>query len=143
MMTKDTGLPDIADERQIERLMDEWRRLTAEGNVDGLLSLTTDDVVFLTPGNPPITKEDFAAGFRKISAKVRMESTQELMEIQASGDIAYAWSHLSVVLTPKEGGEKTESSGHVLTVFRRSPSGKWLLARDANLMAGAGNPDRV
>jgi ketosteroid isomerase-like protein len=48
-----------------------------------------------------------------------------------------------VVLTPREGGKTTEASGYVLTVFHRSPVGKWLLARDANLVAGAGNPNRV
>lgn len=38
---------------------------------------------------------------------------------------------------------RKESSGHVLTVFRKSADGIWQLARDANLVAGAGNPDRV
>jgi uncharacterized protein (TIGR02246 family) len=142
-MTNDAHLAGTTDEEQIRRLMDDWRRFTAEGNVDGLLSLITDDVVFLTPGNPPITKADFAAGFRTISAKARIESTQEVKDLRASADIAYAWSHLSLVLTPNDGGERIESSGHVLSVFRRSPSGQWLLARDANLVAGAGNPDRV
>jgi uncharacterized protein (TIGR02246 family) len=142
-MTNDASQAGVADEQQIRRMMDQWRRLTAEGNVDGLLSLITDDVVFLTPGNPPITKSDFASGFRKISAKARIDSVQEVKEIQASGDIAYAWSYLSIVLTPKEGGEKSESSGYVLTVFRKTPSGEWRLARDANLITGAGTPDRV
>ena len=123
--------------------MDKWRRLTAEGNLEGLLSLLADDVIFLTPGNAPITKGDFARGFREVSAKARIEATQEVKEIRVSGDIATAWSHLTVVLTPKEGGTTSEASGYVLTVFHRSPSGKWLLARDANLVAGAGNPDRV
>jgi len=123
--------------------MDEWRRLTAEGNLEGLLSLLADDVIFLTPGNAPITKGDFARGFQEVSAKARIEATQEVKEIRVSGDIATAWSHLTVVLTPKEGGTTSEASGYVLTVFHRSPSGKWLLARDANLVAGAGNPDRV
>ena len=123
--------------------MAEWRRLTAEGNLDGLLSLLADDVVFLTPGNQPISKEDFAKGFREVSAKARTEAIQDVKEIRASGDIAAAWSHLTVVLTPKDGGKKSEASGYVLTIFHRSPSGKWLLARDANLVVGAGNPDRV
>ena len=140
---KDAGLATVADEEQIRQVMDDWRRLTAEGDVDGLLSLLSDDVVFLTLGNPPITKKDFAEGFRKVSAKARIEATQDVKEIRTSGDIATAWSHLTVVLTPKEGGKKSEASGYVLTVFHRSPSGNWLLARDANLVAGAGNPDRV
>jgi uncharacterized protein (TIGR02246 family) len=123
--------------------MAEWRRLTAEGNLEGLLALLTDDVVFLTPGNPPIGKDDFARGFREVSAKARIEAIQDVKEIRASGDIAAAWSHLTVVLTPKDAGKTSKASGYVLSVFHRSPSGKWLLARDANLVAGAGNPDRV
>jgi uncharacterized protein (TIGR02246 family) len=131
------------EEQQILHIMDEWRRLTAEGDVDGLLSLVADDVVFLTPGNPPAGKQDFANGFRQVSAKARIESTQVVREIKNSGDIAYAWSHLSVVLTPKDGGNSWQNSGYALTVFRKSSSGKWLLARDANLMTGAGNPNKV
>ena len=143
MAEKSASLTEVADEQQIRDLMDDWRRLTAEGNVDGLLSLLTDDVVFLTPGNPPITKDDFAKGFRDVSAKARIEATQDVKEVRVSGDLASAWSHLTVVLTPKGGGKTSEASGFVLTVFQRSPSGKWVLARDANLVAGAGNPDRV
>ncbi len=123
--------------------MDEWRRLTAEGDLEGLLSLLADDVIFLTPGNPPITKNDFAIGFRDVAGKARIETMQDVKEIRVSGDIASVWSHLTVVLTPKQGGQTSEASGYVLSVFQRSPSGKWLLARDANLFAGAGNPDRV
>jgi uncharacterized protein (TIGR02246 family) len=143
MTKRHPGLAEVSDEQQIRRAMDDWRRLTAEGDVDGLLSLLADDVIFLTPGNPPITKDDFAAGFRKVSAKARIESTQEVKELRTSGDIAYAWTYLNVVLTPKDGGPRSESAGHVLSVFKRSSAGDWLLARDANLVAGAGNPDRV
>jgi len=133
----------MTDEEQIRRLMDDWRRLTAEGDVDGLLALTTEDVVFLTPGNPPFGREEFAAGFREVSAKARIESTQDVEDIEATGDLAYASSHLSVKVIPKDGGDPWESSGHVLSVFHRSASGGWLLARDANLIVGAGDPDRV
>ena len=142
-MAQKQSVATATDEQQIRELMAEWRRLTAEGNLDGLLSLLTDDVVFLTPGNPPISKEHFAKGFQDVSAKARIEAIQDVKEISASGDIATAWSHLTIVLTPKQGGKTSEASGYVLSVFQRSPSGKWLLARDANLVAGAGNPDRV
>src|SRR5438445_3847143 len=142
-MAQKQSVATATDEQQIRELMAEWRRLTAEGNLDGMLSLLTDDVVFLTPGNPPMTKDDFAKGFRDVSAKARIEARQDVREVRVSGDLASAWSHLTVVLTPKVGGKTSEASGYVLTVFRRSAAGKWLLARDANLVAGAGNPDRV
>jgi uncharacterized protein (TIGR02246 family) len=138
-----SSLSTITDEQQITELMGEWRRLTAERDLDGLLELLNDDAIFLTPGNPPFGKKEFAEGFRKVSAKARIESTQDVKEIVVSGDLAYAWSHLTVRLVPEGGGNRSESSGQVLTIFQRSASGSWRLARDANLLAGAGNPDRV
>jgi uncharacterized protein (TIGR02246 family) len=122
------------DERQIRKLMDEWRRRTLEGDVEGVLALMTDDAVFLTPGNPPMTKSDFAANSRGLAGKFQIESKQEIRDFHASGDLAYAWSHIKVVMTSEETGARTERAGHVLTVFRKSPSGEWLLARDANLL---------
>src|SRR5256714_7395794 len=113
LMTNDANVVSEDDGQQIRQLMDKWRQLMAEGDVDGLLSLTTDDVVFLTPGNPPVTRQDFAAGFRQVSAKARIESTQEVKDLRVSGDIAYAWSYLSVVMTPKGEGAPWKSSGHV------------------------------
>jgi uncharacterized protein (TIGR02246 family) len=123
------------DEQQIRNLMAEWSRRTAEGDVEGVLALMTEDAIFLTPGNPPMTKADFVAGFRSFAGKVEIEATQEIKDLQVSRDLAYSWSHLSVVMTSTETGVRTERAGHVLTVFRRSPAGGWLLARDANLMA--------
>lgn len=130
------------DEEQIRRLMEDWRRRTLEGDLEVVLALMTDDVVFLTCGNPPMTKRDFADGFGKFAGKIRIESAQEIKDLHASGDIGYAWSYISVVMTFVETGSKTERAGHVLTVFRKSPSGTWLLARDANLMA-AGKPEKA
>jgi uncharacterized protein (TIGR02246 family) len=132
-----------SDEQQIKRLMEEWRRRTAAGDLEGLLPLISDHAVFLTPGRPPITKSDFADGFRKISAKARIETRQEIKDLGVCDRLAYAWSHLTVVLIAKAGGARSENSGHVLTVFRKSADGVWQLARDANLLPGAGRPERT
>ncbi len=93
-----------------------------------------DDVVFLTAGQPPMTKEAFAAAFRQFSGRARMESAQDIKEIRSRGDLAYCWSHISVVMTALETGTQNRRAGHVLSVFRKSPGGGWLLSRDANLM---------
>jgi ketosteroid isomerase-like protein len=50
-------------------------------DLDGLLALTADHAVFLTPGNAPITKADFAASFRKITAKARIEPKQQVKDL--------------------------------------------------------------
>jgi uncharacterized protein (TIGR02246 family) len=132
----------MSDEQQIKQLMQEWARRTAAGDLEGLLALTAEHAVFLSPGAGPITKADFAADFRKVSAKARIEQRQQVKDLGISGDLAYAWSHMTVTFTPKAGGASTERSGHVLAVFRRTAGG-WQLARAAKLISGAPKPDRV
>ena len=51
-----------------------------------------------------------------------------------SGDLAYLWSTLSVRFVPPGGdGVASERRGETLSVFRKV-DGRWLLARDANLL---------
>lgn len=122
--------------------MSSWRRASRDGDVGALLQMVEDDVVFLTPGNPPIGRKEFEAGFRKFSAKATIDTEQDIRELKVAGDFAYAVSHLRVTMTPKQGGKPLVTEGHVLTVFRRS-GGRWRIARDANLMPQAGNPDKI
>ncbi len=69
------------DEGQIRQVVATWHAASRSGDVDTVLGLMTDDVVFLVPGRAPMQR-----------------------------------------------------AGHTLTVLRRV-SGKWLLARDANLLS--------
>ena len=48
------------------------------------------------------------------------------------------WTKLRVVVTPPDGASAFVRSGHTLSVLRKQ-NGKWLLARDANLLAPEGN----
>ncbi|MCZ7570362.1 MAG: nuclear transport factor 2 family protein [Ardenticatenaceae bacterium] len=123
------------DDQKILQLLDRWRRATTEGDLDTVLALMADDALFLTPGNPPMTRAEFAAGARRMSGHMRIEPSQDVKEIYVAGDLAYVWSHISVLVTSSESAHKTHRSGHVLTIFRKTPSGEWVLSRDANLMA--------
>jgi ketosteroid isomerase-like protein len=38
------------------------------------------------------------------AAKARIEPKQQVKDLGISGDLAYAWSHMTVVFTPKAGG---------------------------------------
>jgi uncharacterized protein (TIGR02246 family) len=120
------------DEAQIRQVIDRWRQLTQAGDVDGVLDLMTDDAVFLTCGNAPMSKAQFAESSRGMAGRARIEPTQEIREIRVSGELACAWSHIAVAITSGD-GRRTERSGHVLTVFRKE-AGRWRLCRDANLV---------
>jgi uncharacterized protein (TIGR02246 family) len=130
-----------SDEAGIRELLAAWKRATSEGDVAALLDMLTDDVVFLTPGNPPFGRKEFEAGFRQVSAKNRIDAEQKVEEIRVAGELAYCRSHLRVTVAPKSGAAGVTTQGYVLSVFRRD-GGRWKIARDANLMPQAGNPDK-
>ena len=124
-----------SDEQQIRRLVSMWHAASRDGDVDTVLGLMTDDAVFLVPGRPPFGKAEFAALSRVPAGTTppRIDGTTEIQEIQVSGDWASMWTRLSVVVTPPDGGRSIERAGHTLTVLKRV-EGRWLLARDANLL---------
>jgi uncharacterized protein (TIGR02246 family) len=123
------------DEQQIRDLVATWHAATQAGDVDTVLTLMTDDVVFLLPGRAPMLKPEFAAISRPPvgTPAAKIESTSAIQEIQVSGDWAFMWTQLSVKVTPGTGNQIMERAGHTLTVLQRV-NGKWLLARDANLL---------
>ena len=124
------------DEQLIRDLVSTWMQATQAGDVDTVLRLMTDDVVFLVPGRPPMDKAGFAAAARAQAQgqAPSFEGQSEIQEIQIAGEWAFMWTRLSVVATPPNGAPPIERAGHTLTVLRRD-GGRWKLARDANLLA--------
>jgi uncharacterized protein (TIGR02246 family) len=122
------------DEQAILDLMDTWMRASAAGDLEAVLPLMAEDVVFLTVGQPPMRRADFVAGFQGLIKTHRIEGKSDVQEIQVSGDMAYCWSRLTVTMVPLEAGSAMVREGHVLSVLRRKPGGGWVIARDANLM---------
>jgi uncharacterized protein (TIGR02246 family) len=121
------------DERAIRDLIWTWMAASQAGNLDRVLSLMSDDVIFLVPGQAPFGKEAFAAASRGMQG-LRMEGKSDVQEVVVSGDWAWCRTHLVVTVTPP-GGETMRRSGYTLSILRKEPSGHWLLVRDANLLA--------
>jgi hypothetical protein len=65
-----------SDEQAIRDLVARWHSATAAGDVDTVLSLMAEDVIFLGVGRPPIRgRSAFESGLRKLLAEHRIEST--------------------------------------------------------------------
>jgi|SRR3954447_17795677 len=120
------------DERAIREVIATWMRASAAGDGETVLDLMADDVVFFVPGRA-FGKREFAAAQQGL-AGARLEATSNVREVRVSGDWAFASTDLSIVMTPA-GGEPVRRSGNTLSVFQRLPGGRWVLARDANLLA--------
>jgi uncharacterized protein (TIGR02246 family) len=62
------------DERAIRELIATWMRASMAGDVDTVLSLMADDVVFMVAGQEPFDKEAFAAATNNMRG-TRLEGT--------------------------------------------------------------------
>ena len=124
------------DEQEIRQLVSTWMEASKAGDVEKVLSLMADDVVFLVPGRPVMRKADFAAAARAQSGQgaPQFDGSSEIQEIKVLGDWAFMWTKLTVVVTPPGGAQSMTRAGHTLTILMKQ-NGKWVLARDANLLA--------
>ena len=130
-----------SDEQEIRQLVSTWMAASKAGDVDMVLSLMADDVVFLMPSQPVMHKADFAVAAR---ARLGQEApqfngTSEIQEIRILGDRAFMWTKLTVVVTPPGGVQPMTRAGHTLSILKKQ-SGKWVLARDANMLVP--NPNK-
>ena len=121
------------DERSIRELVATWMTASQAGDIDTVLSLMTDDVVFMVPGREPFGKDAFAAASRGMSG-VRMEGSNDIRELVVLGDIAYLRNLIVMTITPP-GGTPVRRAGYTLTILRKGQDGRWRLARDANLLS--------
>jgi uncharacterized protein (TIGR02246 family) len=120
------------DERAIRELVDTWMKASRVGDTETVLSLMSHDVVFMVPGREPFGKQTFAANSRSMDG-VRLEGTADIRELEVLGDWAWLRNFLEITITPPDGAP-VRRSGFTLTILRKEPDGRWVLARDANLV---------
>jgi uncharacterized protein (TIGR02246 family) len=128
--------PKSDDERAIAQLIDTWMAASKAGDTATVLSLMTDDVLFMVPGREPFGKQEFAAAAQGMQG-ASIDGKSEIVELKVMGDWAYLRGRLQVSMTPP-GGNPIHRSGYTLTILRKEADGKWRLARDANLMERVG-----
>lgn len=123
------------DEQAIRELIANWQAATSAGELDPLLVLLADDVIFLTAGHQPMNKDAFAAAFSSALQHVRIEPSGEIKELRVLADWAYCWSYLTVLITPLQAGAPAvRRVGHTLTLLQKQAAGNWVIARDANML---------
>jgi uncharacterized protein (TIGR02246 family) len=128
------GRPGMdSDEKAIHALVADWMKATLAGDVDAVLDLMTDDVVFLLPGQEPFGKRAFEAASRA-AGPLRMSGTSRIEDLTVAGDWAFMRTRLAVDVIPPGEERPIRREGHALTVLRRD-GGRWRIAQDANLLA--------
>jgi uncharacterized protein (TIGR02246 family) len=121
------------DVHAIRNLIEAW--VNAGNNLDVILPLMDEDVVFLGAGRPPMRgRAAFAAASQGMQNNMRFEASSEIIELHVNGDWAYCWTQLHVTMMPED-QPAIHRAGPTLTVLRRQSHGDWAIYRDANMLA--------
>ena len=92
----------IDDERAIRDLVASWMKASEAGDVQTVLSLMADDVIFTVPGREPFGKDAFRAASETMK-NARMTGTSDICEIKVLGDWAYIRTYIEITITPPGG----------------------------------------
>jgi len=123
-----------SDEQAIREMVASWIAASKAADNQKVLSLMTDDVVFLMPGRPPMRGKAAFAAAQSVIQPFDMDVQSEIQEIKVLGDWAYLWTQLTVVMKPKDGTPPVKRAGNTLSILRKQ-NGSWVIARDANMLA--------
>jgi len=122
------------DEQKIREVHAAWINAVNAGDLARLLTLMSDDVVFLSPGQPPFGRDEFSANFLSAHQQLQIHCRSELEEIEVFDEVAYSRCQDALSVSPRSGGESTQFKGHRVTIYRKQFNGDWLLARDAHTL---------
>ena len=90
------------DERAIRQLVETWMIATKNGDNATVLTLMTDDAIFVVPGKEPFGKDAFAAAARGM-ADPHMEGRSDIVELQVLGNWAFIRNRIDMTMTPPNG----------------------------------------
>jgi len=98
------------DEKAVRQLVETWMAASRSGDVATVLTLMTDDVVFMVPGQEPFGREAFAVASEGMR-DVQVDGTSEILELKVLGDWAFLRSRIDITATPL-GGIPVHRSHH-------------------------------
>ena len=127
-------MPSTADDvAAIRRLSGDWLAAFHAHDVPRMLTMITEDAVFMAPGMADVRGKPAAEGlYRRLFAQfASVEQQVAIEEIVVSRDWAFARGHEHVTLRPLAGGTAIELKGKGMSVFKREAGG-WKFARAIN-----------
>ena len=96
------------------------------GDLDGWISLFTDDAIFMPPDSVILKGKEAGREFaRPFYEQLDMEISISIDEIKVFGNWAFArWSY-KFQYTPKSGGETTQQNGKEIWILKRQTDSSW------------------
>jgi ketosteroid isomerase-like protein len=107
-------------------------RVINSNNIDSLMSMMTDDVVFLAADSKPIIgKAAVRAWAENYEKAFHTHWDKPVQEFAISGDNAIERYSYTSTDMPVAGGKPIVDTGWGLVIYHRDPDGVWRVSRDA------------
>ena len=124
----------LADQRAITRLQERDIAANTALDLDALVSLTTDDVVVLPPGRPPVVGQKALRSFYQALVEKTPDAqvlaySEEWDEVRIVGDFAFQWGTITERTKASVTTAESSSAVHAMRVLARQPDGSWKIAR--------------
>ena len=127
----------MSDEERIRETVRKWLEASKEGDSQSLSTMLDDDVLFTVPGRAPFGKREFFA--HDPGKPYRFTAKADILEVVVHGDWALTRVHLEIGIEPVEGATTVRLTGPTMSVWRKTSDGRWVIWRDANMVAPAGS----
>jgi ketosteroid isomerase-like protein len=101
-------------------------------NLEKLLGMLTEDVVFLAPNSAPMAgKADVTPWLADYLKAYKTHWDKPVVEFIVSGPWAFERYSYTSIDTPIAGGDVVKDTGWGLVIYHLDADGKWRVARDA------------
>lgn len=127
------------DERAIRDLFQSWFEAMESADVEGLLELVHEDVVYKAPGMPAVIgRSKLREALERFHSEYAEEIEYEMLEVEVTDSWAYARVLERALIKPRGGGDTRASiRGMHMAILRKQRDGTWLVTRE---IASADHP---
>ena len=123
------------DEQVIRETILNWLAASKQGDAQSLAAMLDDDMLFVVRGRSPFGKQEFLAGSQ--GKPYAFEANANVREVVVNGNWALTRVELLIEVTARKGMKQMQLKGPTMTVWRKTATGRWLIWRDANMVAPA------
>lgn len=122
---------DVRGADEVRRGILSYAAAANRGDVDGVMSVFSRDVLLSYPGIPDQRYSDMARGYREMMGNpaVKTQTEPTIEEISVSGDLAYARLVWNTAVTDTRTRQRTTRQMKDLQIWRREPDGRWRFVR--------------
>lgn len=115
---------------RIRDLMSRWMAAVGVGDLAGLASMMTDDIVVVHgDGRVLRGKAAVIAELATAIARFRVEQEAEPEETIVAGEWAFDRARVRTRIVAREDGRVRNAASQTVTIARKSDAGHWLVAR--------------